>query len=405
MCFNLQFVFYTVFFIKINIFLLSISFLMIALVGDGGIFAMKKILSIVCFLMLNFSITTNAQIELGVEDISGVADNNISSDNSDNKSNLLDNALNLFDSTKKEEPKEKITVDMLKEKADGGDIQSQLDLGYMFLYGSEGVNIDYKQALHYYGLAANNKSPVALNNMGSLYFNGIGTEVDYEKAIGYFEEAAKLGSNDAAVNLAIIYLGDSKKNKTSSDWQKIYDLLEQAQQSNYAAKYLLGYSYYKGFLVNQDYIKAFKLIKEAADNQYDEAQYVLSEFYISGNGTTKNYNHAVKYLRLAVAQGHLDAIIKLADILSQGKIYNLDIINAHILYNVAAVMGSDYAAKRRDLLEQSLKIEDLLSVQANAENYKPEISKQTSFIRQTFGNSLKAYIDMNIENTTSSNLF
>ena len=38
----------------------------------------------------------------------------------------------------------------------------------------------------------------------------------------YFEEAARLGSNDAAVNLAIIYLGDSKKNKTSSDWQKIY---------------------------------------------------------------------------------------------------------------------------------------------------------------------------------------
>ena len=123
-----------------------------------------------------------------------------------------------------EKTEEKISIDKLKEKADGGDVQSQLDLGYMFLYGTEGVNIDYKQALHYYDLAARSKSPVALNNMGSLYFNGIGTEVDYQKAIDYFDEAARLGSNDAAVNLAIIYLGDSKKNKTSSDWQKIYNL-------------------------------------------------------------------------------------------------------------------------------------------------------------------------------------
>ena len=40
-----------------------------------------------------------------------------------------------------------ITIDELKEKADKGDTQSQLDLGYMFLYGKNGANIDYKQYL------------------------------------------------------------------------------------------------------------------------------------------------------------------------------------------------------------------------------------------------------------------
>jgi hypothetical protein len=78
--------------------------------------------------------------------------------------------------------------------------------------------------------------------------------------------------------------------------------------------------------------------------------------------------------------------------------YTRNIMNAHILYNVAAVMGAENAAAKRDALEKQLKIEDLLAIQANAENYKPEPSNQTLFIRQTFGNSLKAYIDMNLSN-------
>lgn len=358
---------------------------------------MKYFLYIFSGLLLTTS-TAFAQIDLGIEDVSG----DVSLTNStQEKSNIKENLINAFTDDKKEQKEETVSIDELKAKADAGDVQSQLDLGYMFLYGANGANIDYKQAIFYYEMAAKNKNAVALNNMGSLYFNGIGTDINYGKAIQYFEEAANLGSNDAALNLAIIYLGSDNKNKTSEDLQKIYKLLNQAQKSNYSAKYLLGYSYYTGFLVPQNYIKAFKLIKEAADNFYDEAQYVISDFYISGNGTTKNYNQAVKYLRAAAAQGHKDAIIKLADILAEGKMYTRNIMNAHVLYNVAAVMGAEGAAEKRDALEKQLKIEDLLAIQANAENFKPEPSKQTLFIRQTFGNSLKAYIDMNLGNVAN----
>ena len=359
------------------------------------------------FSSLLFTISTSfAQIDLGIEntlieDSSSTSENVLPSDNNAEKSSITTNLINTFTGDNKDEKEEVITIDGLKEKADAGDVQSQLDLGYMFLYGANGANIDYKQAILYYEMAAKNKNPVALNNMGSLYFNGIGTDIDYAKAIQYFEEAANLGSNDAALNLAIIYLGSDNKNKTVDDLKKIHKLLNQAQKSNYSAKYLLGYSYYTGFLVPQDYIKAFKLIKEAADNFYDEAQYIISEFYISGNGTTKNYNQAVKYLRAAATQGHKEAIVKLADIFAEGKMYTKSITSAHVLYNVAAVMGAEGAAEKRDALEKQLKIEDLLAVQARAENFKPEPSKQTLFIRQTFGNSLKTYIDMNLGNITN----
>lgn len=109
----------------------------------------------------------------------------------------------------------------MKQKAAAGDIEAQLDLGYMYLYGVNGVKADYKQALAYYEQAAEKKNAVALNNLGSLYFNGLGTKVDYPTAIKYFDEAARLGSNDAAVNLAIIYLGSDPQTKAKPTLKNI----------------------------------------------------------------------------------------------------------------------------------------------------------------------------------------
>jgi len=301
-----------------------------------------------------------------------------------------------------EKEAEEFNIDELKEKAANGDVEAQLNLGYAYLYGLNGVNVDYKQALTYYQMAADQKSATAYNNLGSLYFSGVGTDVNYEKAIEFFDEAAKLGSHDAAVNLAIIYLGTDNANKTEEDYNKILRLLKEAEPDNDVAKYLLGYAHLKGFLVKQDNKKAFSLIKVAADHEYDEAQYMLAELYLKGIGTPKNYSKTVEYLRKAGNQGYMLALMKLGDILSEGKIYPQDTNKAHILYNIASVMGAKDAAGKRDKLEENLKIEDLLAIQAKAENYRPQPSKNTILIRQTFGNSLKSYIDSNIKTEPSS---
>jgi len=136
------------------------------------------------------------------------------------------------------------TLEDLQSKAAKGDVEAQLNLGYMYLYGVNGTNIDYQQAIDYYTQAAEQNSAVAYNNLGSLYFSGIGTEVNRDKALQYFQKAAELGSHDAAVNLAIIYLGEKEQNVENFD--KVLALLNQAQKDNTIAKYLLGYSYLKG---------------------------------------------------------------------------------------------------------------------------------------------------------------
>lgn len=364
---------------------------------------MKKFFLVIFCVLLAFN--TNAQIDLGVDEVSsgeslstGSADSSSSNDLGSGAFSFLSKAFNIFGSSQSVSTLPSGSLDELKKKADGGDVASQLDLGYMFLYGTNGATVNYQQAFHYYNLAAESKNPIALNNLGSLYFNGIGTNVDYAKAIDYFRKAAEYGSDDAAVNLAVIFLSSNKKINSPEIYREIRDLLEKSATKNDIAKYLLGYSYYVGFDVRKDYKKAFNYIKSVADKaEYDEAQLVLSEFYINGHGTPKNYTRAVQYLESASEQGNGEAMVRLGDIYSSGKIYKQDILQAHYYYNIASFMGRDDAAEKRDMLEKSIKIEDLLSIQSEAEDYKQMPSEKTTFVRKTYGNSLKVYIDVNMK--------
>lgn len=284
----------------------------------------------------------------------------------------------------------------ITRQAEEGDVNAQLTLGYMYLYGEEGVEIDYDKAFRYYSMAAAQKDNVAVNNLGSLYYSGIGTEKDLLKAATLFDEAAKLGNVEAAVNLAFIYLSGSNVGKNS---RAAMELFKQAADSgNPTAKFMLGYAYYKGFVYPQDYGKAVRLIREAAASELAEAQYMMAVMYLNGQGITKNYGNAVKFLQQAVKQGNVDAMAELGDILALGTAYPKDVYKAHVLFNIAAVRGAPKAAEKRDAIEKVMKIEELLQAQSEAEKYVEEPSELTSYVKQTFGNDIRKYIDKNTKN-------
>ena len=276
--------------------------------------------------------------------------------------------------------------------AESGDAENALGLGYMYLYGQNGVETDYQKAFHFYELAAKQNNVIALNNLGSLYFNGIGTDVNYDTAAQLFKKAAELGSDDAAVNLAFIYLSSEQEKFI----EPAIDLFEQASKTgNNTAKFMLGYAYHKGVGVEYDPYEAVKLIREAADAGFDEAQYTLANIYIDGEGIAQNYNNAVKYYRKAIAQGHVEAMVDLATILAEGKMFPKNLIQAHILCNIASVYGVEQAAQNRDTIESALKLEELLEAQNAAEQYHENPSELTQYIRQTYGSNVRKYIDNN----------
>ena len=292
-------------------------------------------------------------------------------------------------------------VQRISRQAEEGNIDAQLTLGYMYLYGKDGVEKNYDKAFKYYNMAAKQNDSVAINNVGSLYFSGIGTPRSLSKAAAMFEKASQLGNTEAAVNLSFIYL---TKDSAMNNPQAAIQLLKSASEAgNPTAKFMLGYAYFKGFIVEKNYKKAMALIREAANAKYDDAEYMLGYLYLKGLGITKNYGNAVKYFRRASDQGNVDAMLELGNILAAGTMYTQDLYRAHILFNIASVHGVSSAVEKRYYLDKKMKIEDVLQAQSEAENYKARPSELTSYIKQTFGENIRNDIDDNLSKVKREN--
>lgn len=283
-------------------------------------------------------------------------------------------------------------------QANEGNLEDQMNLAYMYLYGTNGVKQDFKEAFKYYELAAKQKDPIALNNLGSLYFNGIGTERDIKKALVLFESASALGNDNASLNLAFIYLTGGTKNEERNT--KAMELFQKAaDEGNKIAQFMVGYAYYKGFVLPQDYQKAFQSVRAAAidDAKIDEAQMILSDMYAKGEGITQNYQKSIAALRNAAGQGNMDAIVKLAKHYDTGDICPKTPVLAHAFYNIAAAQNIPGTAKKRDEIGEKLNSEMITAAQQNAANFKAAPSELTSYIRQTYGKNLRYYIDTNMK--------
>lgn len=281
-------------------------------------------------------------------------------------------------------------LEQMIKLADKGDINAQLMLGYSYLYGDNGAPMDYDKAFEYYAKAATQGDNIGLNNLGSLYYSGIGIPRNTSKAAILFEKAANQDNSEAAVNLAFILITGNGVQKNAAE---AINRFEQASKlKNLTAQFMYGYALYTGKFRDRNYKEAANLIKNAAV-QYDDAQYVLAQMYVNGYGLPQNYGNAVKYLKLAVSQGNVGAMMMLGDILARGEKYSKDYYTAHIMFNLAAVRGAPGAAEKRAALESKLKIEELLQAQAEAERFHEKASELTAYIRQTFGNDIKSYID------------
>ena len=168
---------------------------------------------------------------------------------------------------KDDEPKESYEERMTR-LADEGDVDACLTLGYMYLYGEGGMQSDSEKAFKYYSMAADKGDKIAMNNLGSLYYSGIGTKKDVRQAIKLFDEAAKLWNTEAAVNLAFIYLtsGATDNPTVKSAVVKLFN--QAANGDNITAQYMMGMIYYNGFGITKNDDKAFQMLRMAA-SQYD----------------------------------------------------------------------------------------------------------------------------------------
>ena len=159
---------------------------------------------------------------------------------------------------------------------------SKLEMGYDY----DDDDDDEKRAFRLIKKLAMNGNFKAQNNLGNLYYNGVGTEEDLEKAFYCYQKAAENGNEIAMYNLGNLYYNGKG---TEENLEKAFEWYHKAAKNdNKEAQHNLGNLYYNGNGTEKNSKKAFELYQEAAENGNENSMYSLGNLYDRGEGTKKD---------------------------------------------------------------------------------------------------------------------
>jgi TPR repeat protein len=92
----------------------------------------------------------------------------------------------------------------LKAAAEQGNVDSQLQIGFMYYEGDK-VNKDYQQASYWLKKAAERGDDLAQTMLGMMHLRGEGTAINYPQAAYWLTNAAEQGNRQAQGALAKMY--------------------------------------------------------------------------------------------------------------------------------------------------------------------------------------------------------
>jgi hypothetical protein len=137
-----------------------------------------------------------------------------------------------------------------------------------------------------------------------------------------------------------------------------------AEQGNADAQAFMGWIYYEGKGVPQDYTKAVKWYKLAAEQGDADPQFKLALMYDLGQGVPKDYTEAVKWYVLAAEQGNFLAQNKLGVMYALGLGISQDNILAYMWFNIAGVNSYVSAHETREMVGSRMSQSDISKAQA-----------------------------------------
>ncbi len=123
-------------------------------------------------------------------------------------------------------------------------------------------------------------------------------------------QKAESGDVEAQNNLGFAYYhgqGVPQDYKEAAKW-----LTRSAQQGDASGQKYLALMYYHGQGVPQDYKEAFKWFTKAAEQGDAEAQNAVGKMHYHGKGTPQCYKEAVKWYKMAAEKGFVEAQFNLS---------------------------------------------------------------------------------------------
>ena len=157
---------------------------------------------------------------------------------------------------------------------------------------------DFKEAVTVVSLLPLAEQGVALAQtyLGVMYAKGGGgVAQDYKEAVKWWRLSAEQGNTDAKGLLDLL----TKQQKNPHQQSSLKESTCQPPKSN-GGDLQDGVDAFK----RQDYKEAVRLFHLSAEQGNAEAQFILGTMYASGRGVPQDYKEAVKWYRLSAEQGH-----------------------------------------------------------------------------------------------------
>lgn len=248
-----------------------------------------------------------------------------------------------------------------QKAAEQGHTEAQNSCANMY-YNGEGVAQDFRKAAEWYRKAAEQGHAKAQNTLGVMYLTGKGIAKDYQMALALFQQADKQGNMHAAFNLGLMYQngwGVDRNNETVRTYyeravgrgytdakkklDEINEIIYSEKIVDAEAQYQEGEKYYN----KNDYKRAVKWYRKAAEQGLAEAQSKLGDMYYDGQGVAQDYEEAVKWYRKAMEQGLIWPQFRLGWMYDQGLGILQDYSKSMEYYRKAADQG--YALAQNNL--------------------------------------------------------
>ena len=271
--------------------------------------------------------------------------------------------------------------DTLK-KAEQGDADAQMRLAELYAEGKI-VEQNFKKALYWIKVSAERGNPIAQFGLGNLYWDEekgayVSLPQDFKKAFYWFEKSAKQGNIDAkkmmgimldvgqgvtqdheqalywynqadaicSIGLDFFYGSNAPKNMEKAGYwlKKAFDKDCFTKSSITEGYYELGFVYFKGYGVSQDYKKAKYFFEKSinSNSRISSSSFYLGEIYYQGLGIPKNTQQGIFYYLISVEENWSEsqAKTKLIEILD--NIDTSQIKNFEYWLLLGVEMGYDY---------------------------------------------------------------
>ena len=205
---------------------------------------------------------------------------------------------------------EKKTFKQVKGEVKAGFTDSIVDLADLY-YEGIGTKKNYKKAYRYYQKAARQGNAYAAYSQAFMLMYGEGVKKTPPKAFHMFSELADNGFELAALEM---YRAYQNGNGCEKDAAQARQWLEKA--ANYRVP--TGLLYLGMEVAEEDPVRGFFLLKEAADLEDKRAQYLTALCYQEGKGAPANARRAFEYMLLSAKQHYGPAQWQTAQWYAQG---------------------------------------------------------------------------------------